>query len=248
MTYLRQGDNSVIIFNEIGFLAGKLVQRNTDSEIKILTGSVQASILGLLALILGFSFSLSMQRYDDRSHALIAEANSIGTAVLRAQLLPTKYQSEVEYLLKEYIELRIKMSEINLTKIAEREKFNKKVNIVQNKLWLLATSAAEENPNPVTSGAFISSLNDLIDKQGRRNAFLNLHVPEVVLLVLFAIFVAASGILGYSSGLSGKRIMIPIVLISFLVSMIVFIIIDLDRPKRGLIQIDQSPLLALQVS
>ena len=73
-------------------------------------------------------------------------------------------------------------------------------------------------------------------------------MPETVLLLLFIVFIASGGMMGYSGGLSGKRIIAPVVLVSLLVTLIVFIIIDLDRPKRGLIQVNQSPLLELQQS
>jgi len=69
---------------------------------------------------------------------------------------------------------------------------------------------------------------------------LQMHVPEVVLMLLFVVFTSSGGILGYSSGLSGKRVFAPIVLVSSLITLIVFIIIDLDRPKRGLIQVNQA--------
>ena len=107
---------------------------------------------------------------------------------------------------------------------------------------------AAEEPRPVTSGAFITSLNDMIDSQGRRNALLQLHVPEIVLLLLFAVFIASGGMLGYSSGLGGKRVLAPTLMVSFLIAMIVFIIIDLDRPKRGLIQVNQGSIVELRQS
>ena len=73
-----------------------------------------------------------------------------------------------------------------------------------------------------------------------------MHVPETVLLLLYLVLLASGGIIGYSGGLSGKRIIAPVVLVSLLVTLIVFIIIDLDRPKRGLIKVNLSPLLELQ--
>jgi hypothetical protein len=230
----------IILFNEFGFRLGRYVQNRTDDEVKELTGSVQASILGLLALLLGFTFSMSMQRYDDRNQALIEEANAIGTTVLRVQLLPTPRQEQMTQLLSQYIELRITLGEINLTQHAERKHYNQQVKRLQGQLWDLAVQATNEDPRPVTTGAFVAALNDMIDNQGKRHALLQMHVPEVVLLLLFIVFIASVGILGYSSGLSGKRIVAPTVLVSFLISMIVFIIIDLDRPMRGLIQVDQG--------
>ncbi|MDO6806685.1 hypothetical protein Q4595_29770, partial [Wenyingzhuangia sp. 1_MG-2023] len=79
------------------------VQSRTDDEVKTLTGSIQASILGLLALLLGFTFSMAMQRYDNRTMALIDEANTMGTAMLRAQLLPGEYQTKADNTLRDYI-------------------------------------------------------------------------------------------------------------------------------------------------
>ncbi|NND44127.1 MAG: hypothetical protein HKN58_02300, partial [Xanthomonadales bacterium] len=71
---------------------------------------------------------------------------------------------------------------------------------------------------------------------------LQLHVPEVVLLLLFVVFISSGVIMGYSGGLSNRRVIAPMTLVAFLVTLIVFIIIDLDRPKRGLIQVNQAPM------
>ncbi|HEY9098902.1 MAG TPA: hypothetical protein VIN38_08530 [Thiobacillus sp.] len=236
----------ILLFNEIGFHIGRYVQGRTSNEIKSLTGSIQASILGLLALLLGFTFNMSMQRYDHRNQALIEEANSIGTAVLRAELLPAVHRDAVSEKLKQYIELRIAISGVDLTHQAERKQYNQQIAALQGELWSLAVLATQDDPRPVTTGAFVKALNDLIDSQSKRNALLQMHVPEVVLFLLFIVFIASGGILGYSSGLSSKRVVAPAALVSFLIALIVFIIIDLDRPKRGLIQVDQAIMLELR--
>ena len=237
---------AIIVFNEIGFRVGRFVQARTDSEGKVLTGSIQASILGLLALLLSFTFTMSMQRFDNRSMALIDEANAIGTGILRVQLLPDKYKNEANEYLKRYVELRVAIGQIDLTKQEERRIYNKQIADLQSKLWSLATSATNDDPRPVTTGAFVKSLNDIIDSQGKRNALLQMHVPEVVLILLFVVFISSGGMLGYSGGLSGKRVFAPIVLVSLLITLIVFIIINLDRPKRGLIQVNQAVMIELQ--
>ena len=177
--------------------------------------------------------------------ALIDESNTIGTAVLRIQLLPESYKIEATNLFHEYITLRVAIGQLDLTKSKERNSYNKKIAEIQNKLWTLAISATNDDPRPVTTGAFVKSLNDVIDSQGKRNALLQMHVPEVVLILLFIVFISSGGIMGYSAGLSGKRMVAPIILVSLLITLIVFIIIDLDRPKRGLIQVDQGIMSAL---
>jgi hypothetical protein len=237
---------AIIAFNEFGFRVGRFVQEKTDDEVKTLTGSIQASILGLLALLLGFTFSMSMQRFDSRSMALIDEANAIGTAVLRIQLLPSQYQDKAHEYFRKYVDLRVSIGQLDLTKQDERENYNKKITDLQGELWSLAIAATTDDPRPVTTGSFVKSLNDVIDSQGKRSALLQMHVPEIVLLLLFVVFISSGGILGYSAGLSGKRIIAPITLISLLITLIVFIIIDLDRPKRGLIQVDQGVMIDLK--
>lgn len=236
---------AIIVLNEVGFRIGRFVQAHTDSEAKSLTGSIQASILGLLALLLGFTFSMSMQRFDNRSMALIDEANAVGTAVLRVQLLPEEFREQAGTLFQEYIGLRVEIGQLDLTRVEERDAYNGRIGDLQNRLWALAIAATEVDPRPVTLGAFVNSLNDVIDSQGKRNALLQMQVPEVVLLLLFIVFISSGGIMGYSAGLSGQRIFVPIVLVSILITLIVFIIIDLDRPKRGLIQVNQSALVEL---
>lgn len=236
---------AIVLFNEMGFRAGRFIQSRTDSEVKSLTGSIQASVLGLLALLLGFTFSMSMQRYDNRSMALIDEANAIGTAVLRVQLMPEEFREKASELFKEYIQLRVEIGQIDLTEIEERDIYNKKIADLQNQLWQLAISATDADPRPAKTGAFVKSLNDVIDSQGKRNALLQMQVPEVVLLLLFIVFISSGGFMGYSAGLSGKRIIAPIVLVTLLITLIVFIIIDLDRPKRGLIQVNQIVMVDL---
>lgn len=239
---------SIILVNEIGFRLGFIKKNKTDEDSKSLTNSVQGSILGLLALLLGFTFSMSMQRYDNRCQALIAETNAIGTLLLRVKLLPTQYQVTSNALLGEYINLRIAIGHTDLTQRSQRQAYNQQINEIQNKLWSIAVAAAQDDPRPVTTGTFINSLNEVIDSQGRRNAFLQLHVPETVLLLLFLTFIISGGVLGYSSGLNGRRITIPTLIVFFLITLIVFLIIDLDRPKRGLIQVDQSLMEELQIS
>jgi hypothetical protein len=177
--------------------------------------------------------------------ALIDEVNTIGTATLRIQLLPEKYRDEAVSLFQEYVNLRVDIGQLDLTRTEARKKYNDKIASVQNRLWSLSVSATETDPRPVTTGAFTKSLNDVIDSQGKRNALLQMQVPEVVLILLFVVFISSGGIMGYSAGLSGKRMFAPIMLVSTLITLIVFIIIDLDRPKRGLIQVDQRVMVEL---
>ena len=119
---------------------------------------MQAAILGLLALLLGFTFSMPMQRHDDRSHTLIDELNAIGTALLRVQLLPEELQDEGYDMFREYVDLRVAIGEIDITQREARTKYNQKIGETQNKSWSLAMKATDTDPRPVTTGNFVKSL------------------------------------------------------------------------------------------
>jgi len=115
-------------------------------------------------------------------------------------------------------------------------------------LWGCARKAAKEDNNPVTSGLFIQSLNETIDSYGRREAALNRHVPEIILFLLYGTFLMTGGIIGYSAGIAGHRpAMISYILVALIV-VLAFIIADLDRPRRGLIKVDQTSLIQLKAA
>ena len=236
----------ILVTYEIFFRLGRKYQKEADEEVKTQNRTIHAGVLGLLALLLGFTFNMSLQRYDDRSHEVIKEANVIGTCMLRAKLLPAPYNSEAHRLLKNYLNLRIETSSIDLTDTEDRKLITQKTDKIQNQIWDLATEVAEIDPSPVRTGNFIISLNEVIDARGERNSVLQRHVPEVILFLLFIVFIIGGALMGYISGLSLKRAYISTVMFTFLIVLVVFIIIDLDRPKRGLIKINQDSLLELQ--
>src|SRR4051812_33377519 len=176
---------SMAVAVEAGSRAGRRVQKFTDAASKDHVNAIQASLLGILALLLGFTFSLSLQRYDSRSQAVVREANAIGTTYLRAQLLPVSVRHDVQQSLREYLNLRVQMSTVPITDRVEREALLVKVGRFHSTFWNHARLAVGEDPNPVTTGLFIQSLNELIDDFAEQDELLTRHVPEVVLVLLF---------------------------------------------------------------
>ena len=233
---------------EVGYRFGNRFGDQANDSIKTQINTIQAALLGVLALLLGFTFSLSLQRYDTRSQAVIIEANAIGTAMLRAGLLPSAVRMQTQDLLREYLDLRVRAGAISLDRHDERSAVLRESSRVMDSLWRQAQLAAEAEPNPVTTGLFIQSLNDLIDAYGTRDAALNRHVPEVVLFLLFAAFVLTACLVGYASGLAGRRASFATYVLVLLIAFLVFIVIDLDRPRRGLIEVSQQGLVDLQTS
>jgi len=236
----------MLFFTEVGFRAGSRKQLVANESIRSQANSVLASMLGLLALLLGFTFSLALQRYEDRSQAVVAESSAIGTAYLRARLLPIASRGEMQSQLRQYLNVRIREGHANLGDTAERESLARQANTIAAQLWDQAVRAGESEARPVTTGLLIQSLNELFDASDKRQAAFDRHVPEIVLLMMFATLIMTTATLGYASGVSGHRVTLPAFTLVMLITFVVYLIIDLDRPKRGFIQVSQEILLNLQ--
>ncbi len=239
---------SMALLIEVGHRFGIRAQPSANDAFKTHVSAISASLLGILALLLGFTFSLSLQRFESRSEAVVSEANSIGTAYLRSQLLPLSVRKNAQDMLRQYLDIRIKTSTIPYNRQSDLTVLLVQAGYTQNMLWNYARQAAEEDPNPVTSGLFIQSVNDLIDSFGLRNTELSRHVPESVLILLYATFLMAGAIIGYGSGLAGSRTSFVTYVLVCLIVVLVFIIIDLDRPHRGLIEVSQQSFFDLRAS
>jgi ABC-type multidrug transport system fused ATPase/permease subunit len=234
----------MLLAMEIGFRSGHHKKMIAPEAIRQ-ANSVLASMLGLLALLLAFTFSAALQRYEDRSQTVVAEANAIGTTYLRARLLPGGMADEVQALLRQYLDVRIQEGRMDATEPELHKSLLNQAKLMEAQLWSHAMMAAKLDPNPVTSGLFIQSLNELIDTSGTRNAALNRHVPEFALLLMFTTIVLTTATLGYASGIAGHRVTLAAFVLVILIALFVYLILDLDSPRRGVIQVSHESMLSL---
>ncbi len=227
----------------LGVVVGDRLKRKETAASKSQANTVQGSLLGLLALLLGFTFSLSLGRFDQRSIEVVNEANAIGTAWLRTDLLDDQARVEARVLLRRYAELRLEAAQVTAADGGERGALVAEAAQVFERLWRLAANEARDARDPVVMG-FVTSLNDMIDALASRDTAIARHVPELVLFLLFGTFVLLGAVVGYSSAITGARPGIPVYAMMVLIVVLVFLIIDLDRPRRGLIGVDQSILVS----
>lgn len=237
---------SMIIVMEAGYRLGLWHRKKDGGKINENTSAIQGSMLGILALMLGFTFSLALSRFDDRSEAVVYEANAIGTAWLRVDLLPASAQPAIREQMRQYVTWRVDAGHLDLTRVDERHDILQQTDRVLDQLWALASEAAAQDPNPVKTGLFVQALNDMIDAYGSRDAALARHVPEMVLLLLYGTFLMTGSVMGFTTGQQGQRTSFVTYIMTGLIVILVFIIIDLDRPRRGLIEINQHSMESLQ--
>jgi hypothetical protein len=232
---------------ELGFRLGQRRLNKTDDREKTHTSALQGATLGLLALLLGFTFAMAVSRFDNRKSVILDQANAIGTAELRSRLLPAAQAEPAARLFREYVDTWLAFRAAG-TEDAQLKATEQRASRIENDLWNLARDATAADPHSIPAGLFVSALNDVIDMHEKRHRSLEDRVPEVVFYLLFIVSAFALGQIAYSSGLSGHRHPIANILFACCIALVLVIIMDIDRPRRGLIQVSQESMLRLQES
>jgi hypothetical protein len=230
---------------EIGFRYGVRYAERTHPEIHTHVATVEGALLGLLALLLGFAFAMAMSRFETRKQVVLEEVNDLGTTYLRAHLLPERRRETCVRLIEEYVQSRIEYLGAGTDPIRTREA-QEKTQRLQVRLWAQAVVAAREDSDEVRTGYFIESLNRLIDDHTKRSIAMENHVPEVILHLLMLVAVLTIAVTGYSSGLRGKRLKALRAILVLLITATLIVIVDLDRPRRGLIRVSEDGMVQLQ--
>ena len=225
----------------LGMLAGRYLRAHSDRYREPI-GALQGALLGVVGLILAFGLSLAVGRYQDRRADVVGDANTIGTTYLRAQTIAEPQRSPSLALLRTYNDLAIEITyeipgsaEIQATTVEQGE--------VQRALWRLAGKALDARPRDSAPRLYVESLNEMIDQQTIRLSGLNNRVPGAVLWLELLGAALALGLLALYLSMLGKGLF-PILGAAVIVSFLVLVTFDLDRPTRGLIQVPATPLLA----
>jgi len=232
--------------NEAGHRFGMGRRSDRGAGHKEQTNATLASILATLALLLGFTFTMSLQRYDARGEASVQEANTIGTAFLRSQLLADDMENDAQEALARYIAHRIDSVGIDLAHPDVRREAGRIARQLQAETWSLAVFAAENDPNSSNTNLYIRSVNDMIDSYANRQASLDKHLPAIVLYLLFLMLIIAEAVLGYAGGIALSRPKVATLSLSVLIVLVLFLVFDLDRPRRGFVQVSQAGMLQLE--
>ncbi len=228
---------SMLIAVWIGF---KLGCKKTNSESK--SPELLSSLLGLLALLLAFTFGMAGSRYENRKSNIIEEANAIGTAILRADIYPDSLKTAYKKDFETYLDSRITY----FTASRDESKINNSLKIsavVSANLWNRASFLAKDKNYFIQSNMMIPALNDMFDIASKTNTVYNSKVPEsiVYLLLIFSIIICFY--IGYNAGLDKKLGKKYILGFCFLTCIVIYVTLDLDRPRRGLINLSDEIVL-----
>jgi hypothetical protein len=234
------GTIAITLFSiEAGFRLGK--RHSGLGEVKSATEAVVPVILGLLAFMVSFTFSAAATRFSTNRRLEVDEANAIGTAYLRAQLLPEPGRGEVSAILRRYADVRVKAGQReNLENmIAESEELHLR-------LWDSVGKAAQLRADPLAA-VMVEATNQLIDLHSTRVFWgMRTNIPDSIWGALYFLLVIGMAGAGYSVGLTGIRCLFQEAALAVAFSLVFVLVADLDRPYTGMVKIGQQDIASVQ--
>jgi hypothetical protein len=229
---------------EMGFRLGRYAAASaTVKKGKAQVSVIEGSLLGVLGLLLGFTMSMAVSRFERRTQLVLDEANAIGTAYLRTQLLPAPGAAEMAGLLREYVAIRVRHA--NYHDPGQLAAVRREAQKLQTRLWAIAVERAQADSNPLIAVQVVQSLNQIIDLDAARwMAFLD-RVPSAVIYVNALVALFAAILAGYAFGIDGARKIFPMCVLGIAITVVLGVILDLDSSRVGSILVSQQPLMDL---
>lgn len=199
--------------------------------------TVETSVLGLLALLLGFSFAMAVNRYDLRQNLEVNEANAIGTTWLRTATMDDATRDATRKLLKQYGAVRLEFFGAG-TDYAAIDASMAQAGAIQDQLWSLAVENAKAHRDPIDA-LFLATLNDTIDLSEKRTAALENRIPIAAWVLLLFIAATSSALVGIGTATKSRGLLW---LLPLIVGSTMMLILDLDNARTGLVRVPQHSM------
>ncbi len=236
----------MLVCLELGGRIGQWQAAKDPEGAKAGIGAIEAAIFGLLGLILAFTFSGAAARFDTRRHLIVQEANAIGTAYLRLDLLPATAQPELREKFRHYLDTRLEAYRKLPDLQAVQKELDKSVRL-QREIWSKAQTASRAgNWQPATM-LLLPAINEMIDITTVRTTAGQIHPPLVIYVLLFGLAICSSLLAGYSLSGCKKHKWLHHVVFALAVSITCYVIIDLEYPRLGLIRVDAADHVLVEV-
>lgn len=199
-------------------------------------GVVNASVFGLLGLLVAFSFSGAASRFDHRRELIMQEVNAIGTAWLRIDMLPDGAQPAIRNGFRRYLDARID-AYAKLPDEAAAMRGLKRAELEQADLWAKAVAVCRTDSGVPARMLLLPSMNEMFDLAEERTANLRMHPPSAIWIMLILLALVGALLAGYAMPASKQRNWLHILAFIGSTAIAVYVIADLEYPRRGLIQV-----------
>lgn len=210
-------------------------------------GAVEAAVFAMLGLLIAFQFSGAASRFEARRHLITTETNAIGTAYLRIDLLPADAQPQMKEMFRRYLDSRLETYRKTIDRTATQASLAKDV-ALQGEIWTRATREVLRPEAPTQAAMlFLPALNEMIDiTTTRQMATLN-HPPLIIFLLLVGISLVSALLVGYDASVNKGRNWLHTFVFAAILSLTIYVIIDLEFPRLGLIRVDSADQVLVEL-
>ena len=221
---------------ELGRRLGRRRQGRDQESSRAGLGAVEGAVFALMGLVIAFTFSGAAARFDTRRQLIVEEANAIGTAWLRVDLLPSTAQPELRDLFRRYLDQRLAVYQKRAGMSVAREDMEK-ANALQGEIWGRVVAVCQQAPSPVVA-QIIPALNQMFDIASTRTAAIQMHPPAMVFAMLGVLTLMSALLAGYAMAGGRTRSWIHLIGFAVIVAGTVYVIVDFEFPRMGIIRVD----------
>jgi hypothetical protein len=235
----------MLLLLELGRRLGRHRQGRAEDGARAGLGAVEGAVFALLGLLIAFTFSGAASRFDSRRQMILQEANAIGTAWLRLELLPASAQAGLKGLFPKYLDARLAVYRALPDAAAASANFANAA-ALQAEIWTRATAACQQSPSPL-SAQLIPALNEMFDIATTRNMAAQTHPPAIIFGMLGVLALMSALLAGYAMAGGKSRSWIHTVGFALVMATTVYVILDLEFPRLGIIRIDAADQVLVEV-
>jgi hypothetical protein len=199
--------------------------------------TVEGAVFGLMGLLIAFTFGSAAVRFETRRSLIVEEANDIGTAYLRLDLLPAGAQPKLREAFRKYVDTRLEIYR-KISSVGDAKAELARMTDLQNEIWTGSVAACRDSGSPSTPMLVLPALNAMIDITTTRTVAMQTHQPAIIFVMLALVMLACSVLAGYGMGAGAARSWLHVVCFAGVLTIAFYVILDLEYPRLGLIRID----------
>jgi hypothetical protein len=228
-----------------------LGRRSRDSDVTSVGGTTAADgvVFAVLGLLVAFTFTASASRFHERRRLIVEQANALSTAWLRVDLLPEVDRPAIRQRMQAWVQLAGDIGRLQREAgAAETMAAIGRAERLQNEVWQLAVASVDRHPKPPVASLVLAPLNEWIDLTTTRLAMTNMGAPPLVLTTLVVLSLAASVLCGFNMAKSASRSPLHILAFAGTITFSIYVVLDLDHPRSGLIRLDAIDDVMIQLN
>jgi hypothetical protein len=223
---------------EVGYRLGNRKSENPDFAHEGI-GGLEAAVFALLGLLLGFSFGGGTSRLESRRQLIIQEANAIGTAYLRLDLLAASDQPAMRRYFREYLGARLRVYQ-KLPDLKAAEQELAQGSKMQQGIWSQAVTLSRADPTQTAARLLLPALNEMIDVTTSRTVALHTHIPSLIFSLLMIVALLSGLVAGYAMAKRRSRSWLHMLVYALVIAITIYAVLDLDDPRSGLVRLDAA--------